>query len=194
MNFCYFVSTTIFECKFILLWSFFLPQDTAERYLKQTLVVLHERDRRLGQDRPSNAEPKYVTVEQLRHFIDPQQLTLNLGGQMEYQHDSWLRVQLSFEKFLLDAQNTVDRLDEQETEIHQSYGSGISGRGHDPQASPLEALRKHRFFQESIMTVPTEVIRQGQDVLKSLQETSYSGYIDSQGTVPTLDNLEAQKQ
>ncbi|GFS02477.1 SEC14 domain and spectrin repeat-containing protein 1 [Elysia marginata] len=84
-------------------------QDTAERYLKQTLVVLHERDRRLGQDRPSNAEPKYVTVEQLWHFIDPQQLTLNLGGQMEYQHDSWLRVQL-VKRVVQYLTNRVDKL------------------------------------------------------------------------------------
>ncbi|KAK3802342.1 hypothetical protein RRG08_034490 [Elysia crispata] len=169
-------------------------QDSVGGYLKQVLVVLHERDRRLGQDRPYNAEPKYVTVEQLQLYIDPQQLTYNLLGQMEYQHDSWLRVQLNYEKFLQDAQKTVDHLDEQEGEIHQSYGSGATGRGHDPQASPLEALRRHRFFQEAIMTVPTEVIRQGQSLLKSLQETNYSGYSDNQGTVPTLDNLEAQKQ
>ncbi|GFO38536.1 sec14 domain and spectrin repeat-containing protein 1 [Plakobranchus ocellatus] len=169
-------------------------REAASGYLKQILVVLHERDRRLGQDRPSNAEPRYVTLEHLRHYIDPEQLTFNLGGQMEYHHDSWLKVQLNYERFLQDAQKTIDHLEKQEGEIHQSYGSGSTSRGPDSPGSPLEALRKHRYFQEAIMTVPTEVIRQGQEVLKSLQENGYSGYHDSQGTVPTLDNLEAQKQ
>lgn len=61
----------------------------------------------------------------------------------------------NYEQFLKDAQNTVEHLDIQEEEIQLSYNNP------DPQASPLEALRKHRHFQDVIMTVPTEVIHQG---------------------------------
>lgn len=55
-----------------------------------------------------------------------------------------------------DAQNTVQHLENEEIRIQQTYE-----QGGDPQSSPIEVLRQHRQFQESIMTVPTEVIRQG---------------------------------
>ena len=98
-----------------------------------------------------------------------------------FQNAFLLHIQ-NYEKFLQDAQKTVDHLDEQEGEIHQSYGSGATGRGHDPQASPLEALRRHRFFQEAIMTVPTEVIRQGrffaQSILLCLDLSDFLAYFE----------------
>ncbi|CAG5126014.1 unnamed protein product, partial [Candidula unifasciata] len=163
-------------------------QKTVSSYVKQVLVVLHENDKRANQDRPSNSDPRYITVNQLFKYIDPKQLTYDLGGRMEYNHSIWLRTRLNYEQFLKDAQTTVEHLKIQEGEIQRSYNHP------DPQASPLEALRKHRQFHEVIMTVPTEVIHQGQDVLKSLQENGFSGYSDNQGMIPTLDNLEAQKQ
>ncbi|XP_012946687.1 AT-rich interactive domain-containing protein 1A, partial [Aplysia californica] len=133
-------------------------QHTMGNYLKQILVVLHEHDRRAQQDRPSNSEPKFVTVDQLQRYVDPKQLTYDLGGQMQYDHDSWLRIQLRYESFLQDSQAVVEHLDRQESEIQRSYGGPGGQEGHggqltDEPASPIEALRKHRHFQDAIMTV-----------------------------------------
>lgn len=55
-----------------------------------------------------------------------------------------------------DAQAVVQHLDSEEVRIQQTYE-----HGGDPQTSPIEALRRHRHFQDSIMTGPTTTIRQG---------------------------------
>ena len=60
------------------------------------------------------------------------------------------------EQFMKDAQAVVQHLDSEEVRIQKTYEYGG-----DPQASPIEALRRHRHFQDSIMTGPTNVIRQG---------------------------------
>lgn len=61
------------------------------------------------------------------------------------------------ERFMKDANAIVQHLDREEIQIQQAYEHGL-----DPQASPIELLRKHRHFQDSIMSGPTEVIRQGE--------------------------------
>lgn len=59
------------------------------------------------------------------------------------------------EKFIRESRAASSHLDDSETEIHQVYSQK------DLLTSPLESLRQHRFFQESIMNVPTQVIRDG---------------------------------
>ena len=55
-----------------------------------------------------------------------------------------------------DAQAVVQHLDNEEMKIQQTYEHGV-----DPQTSPIEALRQHRHFQDSVLTQPAHVIRQG---------------------------------
>lgn len=66
-----------------------------------------------------------------------------------------------------EAQVVVEHLDREEVRMQQTYEYGG-----DPQTSPIEALRRHRNFQDSIMTQPTHVISQGVYFL--------SGFLDSQ--------------
>ncbi|KAH9498307.1 S14 domain and spectrin repeat-containing protein 1 [Bulinus truncatus] len=160
-------------------------------YLKQVLVVVLDYDKRINQSRVSGLEPAFLTVGLLHRYIDSKQLTFDLGGQLEYNHDTWLHLQMNYERFTHDSKAAIEYLDSQEVEIQQSLGSTARS---DPLASPLETLRKHRQFKESVKDLPVEVIRQGQELLTTLSENRASGYSDSQGFVPTLDHLEVQKQ
>ncbi|CAL1540821.1 unnamed protein product [Lymnaea stagnalis] len=69
-------------------------RQTMGGYLKQVLVVVHEHDKRANQSTSLGSEPQFVTPNLLHRYIDPKQLTFDLGGHMEYNHDIWLRNQL----------------------------------------------------------------------------------------------------
>nr|KAI8744805.1 SEC14 domain and spectrin repeat-containing protein 1-B-like [Biomphalaria glabrata] len=166
-------------------------KQTIGGYLKQVLVLVMDFDKRFNLSRSSSSEPLFVTISLLHRYIDTKQLTSDLGGQMEYYHDMWLHTQWNYENFMKDSREVIEYLDRQEVEIQHSYDSNVRS---DPPSSPLEALRKHRQFKESIKEMPVEVIRQGQELLTTLSENRLSGYSDNQGFVPTLDNLEVQKQ
>ncbi|KAK6166178.1 hypothetical protein SNE40_022937 [Patella caerulea] len=158
-------------------------------YLKEVYVLQMEYDRRANQRKDSvNIQPRFVVESQLHSCIDRNQLPEEVGGYLTYNHSIWLQNRLKQEKFMRDAQSIVQHLDNEEVKIQRTYNMK------DPHASPLEALREHRYFQESIMTAPTEVIRQGRDVLSNLQDKANGRFHSGNESVSTLDNLEAQKQ
>ena len=76
-----------------------------------------------------------------------------------------------FETFLHDAEAEVQHLDEEEVKIDRRYST------HDPLSSPLEELRQHRFFEDSIMTASTSVIRQGER-LSPISFLVFVGFLD----------------
>ncbi|KAK7113115.1 hypothetical protein V1264_012462 [Littorina saxatilis] len=167
-------------------------------YLKQVVVVQWEDTRRQSlrlENLPPDLQPQYVTVSQLHSFVDPNQLTEDLGGYLSYSHLIWLKNRFAVEKLMKEAQVVVEHLDREEVRMQQTYEYGG-----DPQTSPIEALRRHRNFQDSIMTQPTHVISQGREVLNQLQHSVASAGVNGRGgggeeePMPTLDMLEAQKQ
>ncbi|XP_046554784.1 SEC14 domain and spectrin repeat-containing protein 1-like [Haliotis rubra] len=168
-----------------------LKQSLGE-YLKQVFVIQAEYDRRnsLRRERPSvNIEPLFVSVPKLHEYIDRAQLTTDIGGFLPYNQKTWLQNRLDLERFLQECQDVVQHLDQEEVRIQQTYSH------QDPQMSPIEALRQHRYFQESIMVSPQQVISSGKDLLNRLQyDSSQSGFRSEDEVIPTLDNLEAQKQ
>ncbi|XP_076451161.1 coiled-coil domain-containing protein 141-like [Babylonia areolata] len=163
-------------------------------YLKQVVVVQWEDARRHSirlDNLPPDLQPQHVMLEQLQAFIDPNQLTEDLGGSLQYSHSSWLHNRLGVERFLKEAQSMVQHLDTEEQHIQQTYQHGL-----DPQTSPIEALRQHRHFQNSVMTGPTLIIRQGHEVLSQLQQSVLGrggGRGGEEEPMPTLDTLESQK-
>ena len=90
---------------------------------------------------------------------------------------SWMIILFfqDLEKFIRETRAASAHLDDSETQIHQVYSQ------RETLTSPLESLRQHRFFQESIMSVPNQVIRDGrstatirlQKSLTRVHDTSY---------------------
>ncbi|XP_035019042.1 triple functional domain protein isoform X1 [Hippoglossus stenolepis] len=57
-------------------------------------------------------ETVMVSLEGLSKIVDPSQLTADFEGSLEYNHDDWIEVRLSFETFASDATRALARLEE----------------------------------------------------------------------------------
>ncbi|KAK3083009.1 hypothetical protein FSP39_011505 [Pinctada imbricata] len=165
-------------------------------YIKQVLVVKADPTLDRGsssssfrRDRNSpNIEPQFVSIHRLYTYVDKNQLTGMFGGHLSYRHEEWLQNRLDLEKFIRETRAAMSHLDDSETQIHQVYSKTDT-------SSPLESLRQHRFLQESILGVPTRVIRDGRELLARLQQYSNDqSTAAEEDAVTTLDNLEDQKQ
>ncbi|KAL3854881.1 hypothetical protein ACJMK2_014117, partial [Sinanodonta woodiana] len=166
-------------------------------FLKQVLVLkadgLGERtssSSSFRRDRAINIEPQFVTLNRLYTYVDKNQLIPSMGGTLSYQHSVWLRNRLDLEKFNREARAASTHLDSSEAQIQHKYRT----KNADSPTSPLEALRQHRFFYDSIMSVPTQVIQDGYDLLSRLQDYDKQGVPPGEPMAGTLDSLEAQKQ
>ena len=72
-------------------------QQSLSGYLKQVLVIQWEDHRRHSfrlDNLPPDLQPQYLTVQQLYAYIDPNQLTEDLGGTLMYSHSRWLHSRL----------------------------------------------------------------------------------------------------
>ncbi|KAL4216901.1 S14 domain and spectrin repeat-containing protein 1 [Mactra antiquata] len=164
-------------------------------YLKQVLVlrtdgmrVKQANSSSFRRDQGPNIEPQFINLNRLYTFVDQNQLIGSMGGSLMYHHAYWLQNRLDLEKFLREARAVATHLDTSESEIsHQ-----LRNQNPDSPMSPVEALRQHRFFQDSILSVPKQILNQGQDLLQKLQQYSDMPVKDEEA-VTTLDNLEAQK-
>lgn len=53
-----------------------------------------------------------VSLEGLSKAVDPSQLTADLEGSLDYDHDEWIEVRMAFEEFAGNVSRAVFRLDE----------------------------------------------------------------------------------
>ena len=51
-----------------------------------------------------------MSIEGLNRAIEPRQLTPELGGILSYDHDEWIELRISFEEFIWDALDILDKL------------------------------------------------------------------------------------
>ncbi|OWF44350.1 SEC14 domain and spectrin repeat-containing protein 1 [Mizuhopecten yessoensis] len=164
-------------------------------YIKQVLVIKSDPniDRKSSnqsfrRDRNSpNLEPQFISVNRLYEFVDKKELTGMFGGHLSYHHGVWLKNRQDLEKFIRESRAAASHLDTAEAQIQQAYSKKDS-------SSPLESLRQHRYFQDSIMSVPTQVIRDGGELLSQLRRHRDPPQGQDKDSVWTLDDLEAQKQ
>eukprot|EP00106_Octopus_bimaculoides_P016747 XP_014784189.1 PREDICTED: SEC14 domain and spectrin repeat-containing protein 1-B-like [Octopus bimaculoides] len=130
---------------------------------------------------------QYVTLKQLTNFISPYQLTENLGGQLPFKHSHWLQNRMDFEKFMKDSKSASNHLDHAEAQIHR-----VSAK--DNSLSPVADLKRRHKWNNTVMSVPANVINYGKILLNQLQKNGEQSFSSEEDTVFTLDNLETQKQ
>ncbi|CAL8260845.1 unnamed protein product [Boreogadus saida] len=64
-------------------------------------------------------ETVMVSLEGLNKIVDPSQLTADFEGSLEYNHEDWIEVRLSFETFAGDAARALSRLEELQETLSQ---------------------------------------------------------------------------
>uniref|UniRef100_A0A8D3CFU4 Trio Rho guanine nucleotide exchange factor b n=1 Tax=Scophthalmus maximus TaxID=52904 RepID=A0A8D3CFU4_SCOMX len=112
-------------------------------------------------------ETVMVSLEGLSKIVDPSQLTADFEGSLEYNHDDWIEVRLSFETFASDATRALSRLEElQETLSQRDLPRDLEG------GSP-------------------ELDTQGRRLLQRLQSQTAGG---GSGVTGLLDKLHGTRQ
>ncbi|XP_032373529.1 triple functional domain protein isoform X7 [Etheostoma spectabile] len=127
-------------------------------------------------------ETVMVSLEGLSKIVDPSQLTADFEGSLEYNHDDWIEVRLSFETFASDAARALARLEElQETLSQRDLPRDLEG---SRRLMEEHAGLKKRATKASV----EELDAQGRRLLQRLQlqtagggSSSESGYGNRSG-------------
>ncbi|XP_056142955.1 triple functional domain protein [Lampris incognitus] len=108
-------------------------------------------------------ETVMVSLEGLTKIVDPSQLTADFEGSLEYNHDDWIEVRLSFETFAGDAARALSRLEElQETLSQRDLPRDLEGAR---RLMEEHAALKKRATKASVEELDT----QGRRLLQRLQ-------------------------
>uniref|UniRef100_A0A3Q3L2W5 Trio Rho guanine nucleotide exchange factor b n=1 Tax=Mastacembelus armatus TaxID=205130 RepID=A0A3Q3L2W5_9TELE len=114
-------------------------------------------------------ETVMVSLEGLSKIVDPSQLTADFEGSLEYNHDDWIEVRLSFETFASDAARTLARLEElQETLSQRDLPRDLEGAR---RLMEEHAALKKRATKASVEELDT----QGRRLLQKLQSQTAAG-------------------
>ncbi|KAJ0065818.1 hypothetical protein NL108_000035 [Boleophthalmus pectinirostris] len=117
-------------------------------------------------------ETVMVSLEGLTKIVDPSQLTADFEGSLEYNHDDWIEVRLSYETFASDAARTLARLEElQETLSQRDLPRDLEGAR---RLMEEHAALKKRATKASVEELDT----QGRRLLQRLQTHSTGGSSD----------------
>uniref|UniRef100_A0AAQ5XDY0 non-specific serine/threonine protein kinase n=1 Tax=Amphiprion ocellaris TaxID=80972 RepID=A0AAQ5XDY0_AMPOC len=114
-------------------------------------------------------ETVMVSLEGLTKIVDPSQLTADFEGSLEYNHDDWIEVRLSFETFASDAARSLARLEElQETLSQRDLPRDLEGAR---RLMEEHAALKKRATKASVEELDT----QGRRLLQRLQSQTAGG-------------------
>ncbi|KAM9782627.1 LOW QUALITY PROTEIN: triple functional domain protein [Neosynchiropus ocellatus] len=114
-------------------------------------------------------ETVMVSLEGLTKIVDPSQLTADFEGSLEYNHDDWIEVRLSFETFASDAARSLSRLEElQETLSQRDLPRDLEGAR---RLMEEHAALKKRATKASVEELDT----QGRRLLQRLQSHTAGG-------------------
>ncbi|XP_034729069.1 triple functional domain protein isoform X5 [Etheostoma cragini] len=114
-------------------------------------------------------ETVMVSLEGLSKIVDPSQLTADFEGSLEYNHDDWIEVRLSFETFASDAARALARLEElQETLSQRDLPRDLEG---SRRLMEEHAGLKKRATKASV----EELDAQGRRLLQRLQLQTAGG-------------------
>lgn len=123
-----------------------------------------------------------VSLEGLSKAVDPSQLTADLEGSLDYDHDEWIEVRMAFEEFAGNVARALARLKELEE---------LVSRRELP--ADLEVARcamdEHSALKKRLAKAPTEELdAEGQRLLQRVQAgTKSSGNL--QGLMPRVSAL-----
>ncbi|XP_065570822.1 SEC14 domain and spectrin repeat-containing protein 1-B-like isoform X2 [Artemia franciscana] len=115
----------------------------------------------------------YSTVGKLSRIIDQDQLVVELGGNMIYKHDQWVRNQLEFEALFREGEESLADMDK----LRVHLDNAITG------LSTLEGMRKSDenidatidFYRKSI-DVPKTILKRGRELIARLETDDESGF------------------
>ncbi|KAF7660754.1 hypothetical protein LDENG_00276380 [Lucifuga dentata] len=114
-------------------------------------------------------ETVMVSLEGLSKVVDPSQLTADFEGSLEYNHDDWIEVRLSYETFASDAARALARLEElQETLSQRDLPRDLEGAR---RLMEEHAALKKRATKASVEELDT----QGRRLLQRLQSQNVGG-------------------
>uniref|UniRef100_A0A668AV20 non-specific serine/threonine protein kinase n=1 Tax=Myripristis murdjan TaxID=586833 RepID=A0A668AV20_9TELE len=114
-------------------------------------------------------ETVMVSLEGLSKVVDPSQLTADFEGSLEYNHDDWIEVRLSYETFAGDAARALARLEElQETLSQRDLPRDLEGAR---RLMEEHAALKKRATKASVEELDT----QGRRLLQRLQSQTGGG-------------------
>ncbi|KAK5862600.1 hypothetical protein PBY51_017977 [Eleginops maclovinus] len=122
-------------------------------------------------------ETVMVSLDGLSKIVDQSQLTADFEGSLEYNHDDWIEVRLSFETFASDAARTLARLEElQETLSQRDLPRDLEGA--------RRLMEEHSALKKRATKASVEELdAQGRRLLQRLQlqtagggSSSESGY------------------
>nr|XP_023011436.1 triple functional domain protein isoform X5 [Maylandia zebra] len=121
-------------------------------------------------------ETVMVSLEGLTKIVDPSQLTADFEGSLEYNHDEWIEVRLSYETFASDAARALSRLEElQETLSQRDLPRDLEGAR---RLMEEHAALKKRATKASV----EELDAQGRRLLQRLQsQTAGVGSVGASG-------------
>lgn len=90
-----------------------------------------------------------VNLEALARNIDPSQLTVDLDGTLQYDHNQWIDVRLALEDFTWQATDLLDRLDDLQEDLSRNdFADDVGGAKH--------GIDMHNEMKKKIMKVPVE--------------------------------------
>lgn len=107
-------------------------------------------------------ETSMIAVETLTKYIDPSQLTSDLDGTLNYDHNLWIELRLSLENFMWKANEVLGKMEAMKDDLSQNdFADDV------PAAKAM--IEDHSSAKKKIMQIPVEDIGlEGQQVLHKL--------------------------
>ncbi|KAF7707997.1 triple functional domain protein-like isoform X2 [Silurus meridionalis] len=123
-----------------------------------------------------------VSLEGLSKVVDPSQLTADLEGSLDYDHDEWIEVRVAFEEFAGNVSRALGRLMELQELVSR-------------RELPVDlevarcAMDEHSALKKRLAKAPTEELEsEGQHLLQRVQFGQKTGG-DVQGLMPKISAL-----
>lgn len=90
-----------------------------------------------------------ISIEALGKVIDPSQLTVDLDGSLQYDHNQWIDTRLALEDFTWQVADLLDRLDDLQEDLSRNdFADDVVGAKH--------GIDTHNEMKKKIMKVPVE--------------------------------------
>ncbi|XP_023933441.1 uncharacterized protein LOC106181372, partial [Lingula anatina] len=170
-----------------------LIQQSLPSHVHLVLVVKSEDKRQFNlsfrKDKSAKkVELLFVTPTKLLNFITRTQLTQDFGGDLQYDHNSWLETRLAVERFLREGRTVSKDLDVAESQIV------VALQQQEEPSSPRDMLHQHRHLYDSVIKTPEKVIKQGHELLQKIAGDAESGFRGMDDITATPDMMTAQGQ
>ncbi|XP_053386213.1 kalirin-like isoform X3 [Mercenaria mercenaria] len=150
-----------------------------------------------------NFETHMISVDNLVKAVDRSQLTREFDGNLEYEHEQWIKLRLMLEEFIWKALDLLDKLDELSSILtNPDLPTDLN--------EAQKRLEDHNHLKKRVTMAPVEQLgREGQYILSSITGEGFdqagpgtrfviSGNADFQSAVPQisqlLENLHSTKQ